>query len=76
MISLDRAYYGRIDDFEARLRDSIPSLVHCSRLAVTGDVYFRPGVVCRGSVDIENTTGRPVYLDPGRPLEDEKVVFD
>ncbi len=76
VISLDSNYYGKIDDLEARFRDSVPSLVHCSQLTVAGDVFFRPGVVCRGAVEVKNNTGRPVYLDPGRPLEDEKVVFD
>ncbi len=75
-ICLDDRYYGKIDDLEARFQGAVPSLVHCRRLTVKGNVYFRPQVVCRGAVHIENKTGRPVYLEPGRPLEDEKVVFD
>ncbi len=76
MISLDSRYYGRIDDMEARFRDAIPSLVHCSRLTVVGDIHFRPAVVCKGQVHLENNTGRPVFLGPGRLLEDEKVIFE
>ncbi len=73
-ISLDSRYYGRIDDFEARFQKAIPSLVDCGHLTVKGDIYFSPQTVCRGTVLIENRTGRPVKLEAG-VLDDREVIF-
>jgi UTP--glucose-1-phosphate uridylyltransferase len=51
-VALDKAYFGMIDDFEARM-PAPPSLRDAERLVVNGDVRFGTGVVVRGEVEID-----------------------
>ncbi len=68
VVDLDSAYYKRIDDFEQRFSHGAPSLVHCRRLAVRGDVHFGRDVVCEGDVRVENPGPEPRFLDDGTRL--------
>ena len=54
VIRLDPRFYKMIDQMEARFPDGPPSLIDCARLTVQGDVLFGPGVVCRGTVEVNN----------------------
>ena len=49
-VALDPRYYALIDDLDARFPHGAPSLLHCGRLHVEGDVRFGRGVVVRGDV--------------------------
>lgn len=53
VISLDD-HYKLIDAFEARIPEPVPSLVHCARLKVEGDVRIEPGSAFRGELQIVN----------------------
>ncbi len=68
VVRLDPRYYKRIDDLEARFPDGPPSLVACEQLTVTGDVRFGRGVVCRGTVAVNNETGQPAHIPAGETL--------
>jgi UTP--glucose-1-phosphate uridylyltransferase len=70
LIELDSAYYRLIDDFEARFPQPVPSLRHCARLSVEGDVRFEPGSTFRGEVLVRNRSAEQRSLPPVT-LEDE-----
>jgi UTP--glucose-1-phosphate uridylyltransferase len=52
-VSLDKQFYGMLDDYEARMPYGPPSLREADRLVVSGDVTFGAQVVIRGEVEIE-----------------------
>ncbi len=56
IICLDPQFYRLIDDLEARFPFGPPSLVHCDRLTVRGDVRFGRDVVCCQAVEVINDT--------------------
>ena len=53
LVSLDKAHFGMLRDFEARFPAGAPSLVDAERLEVRGDVVFTGPVTVRGSVTLE-----------------------
>jgi len=61
-VSLDPGFYKRLVDFEARFAQGAPSLVDCERLVVRGDVRFGAGVVARGEVEVENSSGEQLQI--------------
>jgi UTP--glucose-1-phosphate uridylyltransferase len=52
-VSLDKEYFGLIDDFDERMPAGPPSLREAERFVVKGDVRFGSGVVVRGEVEID-----------------------
>jgi UTP--glucose-1-phosphate uridylyltransferase len=62
VITLDKNFYKHIDMFDARFPHGAPSLVHCSRLAVNGDILFEGGVTIVGDVTIRNPHDRQATL--------------
>jgi UTP--glucose-1-phosphate uridylyltransferase len=52
VVDLDPAFYRRIDQLEARFSEGPPSLVHCNRFTVRGDVQFGAEVVAEGDVEV------------------------
>ena len=53
VVSLDKAHFGMLRDFEARFPAGAPSLRDCVRLEVRGDVTFTGPTTVRGSVVVE-----------------------
>ena len=70
-IDLDRRFYQRIDDFERHFSSGIPSLIECQHLKVTGEVIFGSDVKLRGSVHLNNTHNKPVFVPNNSLLEGE-----
>jgi UTP--glucose-1-phosphate uridylyltransferase len=68
-IKLDPKFYGKIDDFDKRFANGIPSLVDCYSLSIEGDVLFEKDVRIKGSVTIKNTR-------PFQAVIREKTVID
>ena len=68
-IKLDPKFYGKIDDFDKRFANGIPSLVDCCSLSIEGDVLFEKDVIIKGSVTIKNTR-------PFQAVIREKTVID
>ncbi len=62
LISLDPEFYSRIDQFEARFREGVPSLLACEELRIQGDIRFEGGVAVKGRVRLTN------------PGADQKVI--
>jgi UTP--glucose-1-phosphate uridylyltransferase len=65
VVDLDDEYYKLLRDFDARFSDGAPSLVHCERIAVEGDVTFGRDIVVRGVV----TVSGPRRVEDGAVLE-------
>jgi len=55
VVTLDDAYYAAIGQLEARVPGQPPSLLHCTRLDVVGDVTFGDGVEVRGRAHLVAT---------------------
>ncbi|MGD8702877.1 MAG: UTP--glucose-1-phosphate uridylyltransferase, partial [Desulfosarcina sp.] len=68
-VSLDPAFFTKIDDFEQRFVHGVPSLIDCEALTIKGDVYFEKGVVIKGRVNIRNTGSTPAIIRSGTVLE-------
>jgi UTP--glucose-1-phosphate uridylyltransferase len=68
-IELDTSYYGKIDDFDKRFKDGVPSLVDCESLTVRGDVFFEKNVTIRGSVVITNTGNSRAVVTEGATID-------
>jgi UTP--glucose-1-phosphate uridylyltransferase len=64
VVSLDDSFYKLLPDFEKRFPAGPPSLRHCRRLEVDGDVTFGAGVVAEGEVRV---TG-PRHIPDGAVL--------
>jgi UDP-N-acetylglucosamine pyrophosphorylase len=65
VIDLDPAFYRILAEFDSWFSGGAPSLRACERLKVVGPVRFEPGVVCRGIVEVNNTSGQPRVLASG-----------
>ncbi len=55
LISLDPEFYSRIDQFEARFPDGIPSLLECEAMRIQGDIRFESSVAVKGQVRLTNS---------------------
>jgi len=73
-IRLDERYYQKIDDFDARFSQGIPSLVNCESLSIEGDVAFEAGVVIRGRVDIKNNNQTQMIVRSGTIIDNEQIM--
>lgn len=76
-IDLDQAFYKKIDEFQDRFPEGVPSLVNCTSFTVKGDVRFRGGVACRGNVVVENHASRQAVVGPEDLAEENaRVVIE
>jgi UDP-N-acetylglucosamine pyrophosphorylase len=65
VIDLDGAHYKMVDQLDAALAGSVPSLIDCRELTVRGPVRFNAGNVFSGKVAITNASGTPKDLPAG-----------
>jgi UTP--glucose-1-phosphate uridylyltransferase len=68
-IELDPRFYAKIDQFEARFAEGIPSLVDCESLVVKGDVRFGRDVHLKGRVVIVNPKDEQTAIAAGSIIE-------
>ncbi len=66
-VSLDPAHYRLLDRFESRFPAGPPSLLHCRRFRVRGDVTFGRDITLRGDVLVEASA--PARIGDGSLLE-------
>ena len=59
-VSLDDEYYGTIDKLIQRFPKGAPSLKHCQKLNIKGDIHFGEDVVIEGKVKLK--AHRPVLI--------------
>lgn len=74
-VQLDPAFYGRIDLFDSRFPEGIPSLRACESLSIRGDVRFEKNVLIRGRVLIHNRRARQAVVRSGTVIEND-LYFD
>ncbi len=74
-VSLDSRFYKKVDAFESRFPDGVPSLRECQSLEISGDVCFGKDVILKGDVQISNTTPKQVKIASGSILDGE-TQFD
>ena len=73
-IKLDPKFYGKIDNFDQRFADGVPSLVDCYALTIEGDVKFEKDTVIKGSVVIKNTQLSQAVVKEGMVI-DQDLIF-
>jgi len=64
-IELDNAHYRLVDQLDAALAGSVPSLRDCESLRVSGAVRFSQGIRLHGAVRVSNPSGPPATLAAG-----------
>ncbi len=69
-IKLDPQFYGKIDWFDHRFKQGVPSLVDCESLTIEGDVFFEKNVIIKGNVAIKNTGASSAVIEEGAVIED------
>jgi UTP--glucose-1-phosphate uridylyltransferase len=74
-IDLDPRYYGKINLFDERFIQGIPSLVDCESLTIRGDVRFEPNVTIKGRVIITNDLKSQAVVKEGTVV-DKDVIFN
>ena len=67
VITLDKKVYGKIDDFDARTPDGVPSLLRANSLTVEGDWTFEAGVAVVGDAILPDE-GKPRTVAAGTTL--------
>jgi len=73
-INLDPKYYGKIDLFNERFADGVPSLVDCESLTVEGDVRFEKNVKISGKVTIKNIGKSQSVIKEGMLVEGSVIL--
>ena len=68
-IDLDPRYYRKIDMFNKRFANGIPSLIDCNSLKIIGDVFFEGNVKIKGNVVINNRSGSQAVIKEGMVIE-------
>ena len=52
IVDLDEKYYKTIDEMQKHFPADIPSLIHCTKLDIKGNVFFDGKVIVKGDVKI------------------------
>ncbi len=74
-IDLDQKYYGKIDLFDERFDEGIPSLIDCESLTIDGDVRFEKNVTIKGEVVIKNIGKSQAVIKEGMVVN-EDLIFE
>jgi UTP--glucose-1-phosphate uridylyltransferase len=73
-IDLDPRYYRKIDMFNKRFANGIPSLIDCNSLKIIGDVFFEGNVKIKGNVVINNRSGSQAVIKEGMVIEGDIIL--
>jgi UTP--glucose-1-phosphate uridylyltransferase len=73
-IALDPKYYGKIDAFDERFSEGIPSLIDCNSLTIDGDVRFEKNVTIRGRVVIKNNGESQAVIKQGSVIDKDVIL--
>ena len=73
-IRLDPEYYRKIDQFDERFPEGVPSLKDCESLTIEGDVRFQDRVTINGNVRITNPGPAQAVVKSGTII-DKDVTF-
>ena len=70
-VDLDPAFFKKIDQFNHRFADGVPSLVLCESLRVRGDVFFEAPVTVKGNAEVIGPENTPSRVPAGSVLNGE-----
>jgi len=73
-IDLDQKYYGKIDLFDERFGEGIPSLIDCESLTIDGDVRFEKNVTIKGEVVIKNIGKSQAVIKEGSVIDKDVIL--
>ncbi len=68
LVNLDPEFYSRIDQFDARFPEGVPSLLACEQLSVAGDIRFEKAVTVKGRVHLTNPGANQQVIAAGSLL--------
>ncbi|MBI2568513.1 MAG: UTP--glucose-1-phosphate uridylyltransferase [Candidatus Schekmanbacteria bacterium] len=74
IVELDDCYYRFIGDFEARFPCGPPSLLHCERLSISGDLEWSHGVSVAGRCQCRSAGDKRSVIPSGAVLAGD-IVF-
>ncbi len=74
VVELDPAYFGRVDQLDARTPHGPPSLVRARRLVVRGDVRFGRDVAVEGEVELAAPAGATRVIPDGSVLRGPQLM--
>ncbi len=69
VVELDAAHYKLITQLDEHFPHGAPSLLHCNRFAVRGNIFFGANITARGEVVLENPDANPMTIPDGTVLE-------
>ncbi len=67
-INLDPTHYKKVDDFDERFDEEVPSLIDCQELIVEGDFKFGANVKIKGKVKLVNEKNEQKIIPEGEIL--------
>ncbi len=67
-LTLDSRFFGTVDQMDERFKNDIPSLRHCRRLSVEGDVFFGKRCSIIGDAMVANRTDAPFTVPDNSTL--------
>jgi UTP--glucose-1-phosphate uridylyltransferase len=73
-IELDEHFFRKIDDFEKRFQEGIPSLLKCEQLTIQGDIFFGKNVTLKGRVSIKNKGKTPAKIADDRIIQGDLIL--
>jgi len=73
-IALDPKYYGKIDSFDERFSEGIPSLIDCESLTIDGDVRFEKNVTIKRGVVIKNNGESQAVIKQGSVIDKDVIL--
>ena len=68
-VNMDPEYYGKIDLFDQRFPEGVPSLIQCESLTIKGDVRFESNVIIIGNVTIRNDGSDQAIVKEGTVID-------
>jgi UTP--glucose-1-phosphate uridylyltransferase len=72
-IALDPKYYGKIDLFDERFAEGIPSLIDCESLTIDGDARFEKNVTIKGRIVIKNSGESQAIIKEGMVVNEDLI---
>ena len=73
-VDLDPAFYGKIDRFEKRFSNGVPSMIDCRSLVIKGDVRFEADVRLKGDVRLTASGTQPAVVSRGSVLDGDVAL--
>ena len=70
-VNMDPKYYGKIDLFDQRFPEGVPSLIQCESLTIKGDVRFESNVTIMGNVTIRNDGSDQAVIKEGAIIDND-----